>query len=57
MSDISKAAEEGAKGTTEIAQRASVIVAESSEVLQQVTKTQQSSDTLRAEIGKFYVNE
>jgi len=57
MSDISKAAEEGAKGTTEIAQRASVIVAESSEVLQQVTKTKQSSDTLRAEIGKFYVNE
>lgn len=56
MSDISKAAEEGAKGTTEIAQRASVIAAESSEVLQQVTKTKQSSDTLRAEIGKFYVN-
>ena len=33
--DISKAAEEGAEGTTEIAQRASIIVNESAEVLEQ----------------------
>lgn len=56
MSDISKAAEEGAEGTTEIAQRASVIVEESEEVLEQVTKTKQSAETLRAEIGKFHVS-
>ena len=56
MSDISKAAEEGAEGTTEIAQRASVIVEESEEVLEQVTKTKQSAETLRAEIGKFRVD-
>lgn len=56
MSDISKAAEEGAEGTTEIAERASVIACESAEVLEQVTKTKQSADTLRAEIGKFHVD-
>lgn len=56
MSDISKAAEEGAEGTTEIAQRASVIACESAEVLEQVTKTKQSAENLRAEIGKFHVN-
>lgn len=56
MSDISKAAEEGAEGTTEIAQRACVIAEESEEVLQQVTKTKQSAETLRAEIGKFHVS-
>lgn len=53
--DISKAAEEGAEGTTEIAQRASIIVNESAEVLEQVTKTKQSSESLRGEIGKFHV--
>ena len=53
--DISKAAEEGAEGTTEIAQRASIIVNESAEVLEQVTKTKQSSESLRGEIGKFQV--
>ncbi|MEY8390714.1 methyl-accepting chemotaxis protein [Lachnospiraceae bacterium] len=56
MSDISKAAEEGAEGTTEIAQRASVIACESAEVLEQVTKTKQSAEALRAEIGKFHVS-
>ena len=56
MNDISKAAEEGAQGTTEIAQRASVILGESEEVLQQVTKTKLSAETLRAEIGKFHVS-
>lgn len=55
MGDISRAAEEGAEGTTEIAQRASVIACESAEVLEQVTKTKQSAETLRAEIGKFHV--
>lgn len=55
MSDISKAAEEGAEGTTEIAQRASVIAGESAEVLEQVTKTRQSAETLREEISKFHV--
>ncbi len=56
MSDISKAAEEGAEGTTEIAQRATVIAQESEEVLDQVTKTKQSAETLREEIGKFQVS-
>ena len=55
MSDISRAAEEGAEGTTEIAQRASVIAGESAEVLEQVTKTRQSAETLREEISKFHV--
>ncbi len=57
MSDISRAAEEGAEETTEIAQRASVIAGESAEVLDQVTRTKQSSETLRTEIGKFRVDE
>ena len=56
MSDISKAAEEGAEGTTEIAQRASVIACESAEVLEQVAKTKQSAEILREEIGRFHVN-
>ena len=56
MNDISKAAEEGAEGTTEIAHRASVIAKESAEVLEQVMKTKQSSETLQAEIGKFHVS-
>lgn len=56
MSDISKAAEEGAEGTTEIAQRASIIAGESAEVLEQVTRTKQSAETLREEIGKFHVS-
>ncbi len=55
IGDISRATEEGAKGTTEIAQRASVIACESAEVLEQVTRTKQSAETLRAEIGKFRV--
>lgn len=55
MGDISRAAEEGADGTTEIAQRASVIAGESSEVLEQVMKTKQSAETLQAEISKFHV--
>ena len=55
MNDISKAAE-GAEGTTEIAHRASVIAKESAEVLEQVMKTKQSSETLQAEIGKFHVS-
>ena len=50
------AAGEGAEGTTEIAQRASVIAQESEEVLDQVTKTKQSAETLREEIGKFQVS-
>lgn len=57
MSDISRAAEEGAQGTTEIAQRASVIAGESQEVLEQVLRTKQSAETLREEIGKFRVSE
>lgn len=57
MSDISRAAEEGAQGTTEIAQRASVIACESQEVLEQVLRTKQSAETLREEIGKFRVSE
>lgn len=57
MNDISRAAEEGAEGTTEIAQRASVIAGESAEVLEQVTRTMESAKTLRTEIGKFRVRE
>lgn len=57
MSDISRAAEEGADGTTEIAQRASVIAIEAADVLEQVTKTKHSAETLRTEIGKFDVME
>ncbi len=55
ISDISKAAEEGAEGTTEIAERAAVIAGESEEVLEQVTKTKHSAENLRAEILKFHV--
>ncbi len=55
MSDISRAAEEGAEGTTEIAQKASVIAGESEEVLEQVTRTKHGAETLRTEIGKFHV--
>ena len=57
MSDISRAAEEGADGTTEIAQRASVIASEAADVLEQVAKTKHSAETLRTEIGKFNVME
>ena len=57
MSDISRAAEEGAEGTTEIAQRASVIAGESAEVLDQVARTKHSSETLRTEIGRFRIDE
>ena len=53
----SRAAEEGADGTTEIAQRASVIAIEAADVLEQVTKTKHSAETLRTEIGKFDVME
>ncbi len=56
MSGISKASEEGAEGTTEIAQRASVIASESAEVLEQVTRTKQSAEILREEISKFHVS-
>ncbi len=57
MSDISRAAEEGAEGTAEIAQRASVIAGESAEVLDQVARTKHSSETLRTEIGRFRIDE
>ncbi len=57
IDDISRAAEEGAEGTTEIAQRSCVIAQESEDVLGQVMKTKQSSETLKAEIGKFHVNQ
>lgn len=55
MSDISKAAEDGAQSTTEIAQRAAIIQQESAEVLEQVTKTRQSAECLREEIVKFHI--
>lgn len=56
MNDISKAAEEGAEGTTEIAQRSAVLSKESMEVLEQVNKTKQSAEELRAEIVKFNID-
>lgn len=55
MQDISKAADEGALGTTDIAQKASEIVQESETVLQQVTKTRKSAEILKNEIGKFSI--
>lgn len=56
ISDISRAAEEGAEGTTEIAQRASVIAGESGELLDQATRTKKSAEALREEIGRFHVS-
>lgn len=55
MQDISKAADEGALGTTDIAQKASEIVEESETVLQQVTKTRKSAEMLKSEIEKFSI--
>ena len=55
MQDISKAADEGALGTTDIAQKASEIVQESETVLQQVTKTRKSAEMLKSEIEKFSI--
>lgn len=55
MQDISKAADEGALGTTDIAQKASEIVQESETVLQQVTKTRKSAEILKSEIEKFSI--
>ena len=55
MEDISKAADEGAVGTTEIAQKSADIVEESEKVLQQVTRTRQSAETLKGEIEKFNI--
>lgn len=55
MQDISKASDEGALGTTEIAQRASDIVGEAEVVLQQVSKTKESAEMLKNEIGKFSI--
>ncbi|WP_075720479.1 methyl-accepting chemotaxis protein [Roseburia sp. 499] len=55
MQDISKAADEGALGTTDIAQKASDIAQESEAVLQQVTKTRKSAELLKNEIEKFNI--
>ena len=55
MQDISKAADEGALGTTDIAQKASDIVGEADAVLEQVTKTRKSAETLGQEIGRFHI--
>lgn len=55
MQDISKAADEGALGTTDIAQKASEIVQESETVLQQVTKTRKSAEILKSEIERFSI--
>lgn len=55
MQDISKAADEGALGTTDIAQRSSEIAQESEEVLEQVTKTRKSAELLKSEIEKFNI--
>lgn len=55
MQDISKAADEGALGTTEIAQKSSEIAQESETVLQQVTRTRKSAQNLKTEIEKFSI--
>ncbi|MGN0350860.1 MAG: methyl-accepting chemotaxis protein [Roseburia sp.] len=55
MQDISKAADEGALGTTDIAQRSSEIAQESEKVLEQVTKTRKSAELLKNEIEKFNI--
>lgn len=55
MQDITKATDEGALGTTEIAQKTSSIVDKSEQVLQQVTKTKESAEALKNEISKFRI--
>lgn len=55
MQDISKAADEGALGTTDIAQKASDIARESETVLEQVTKTRKSAELLKNEIERFNI--
>ena len=55
MQDISKAADEGAIGTTEIAQKSADIAGESDQVLQQVARTKHSAETLRSEVEKFII--
>lgn len=55
MQDISKAADEGALGTTDIAQKVSDIAEESEKVLQQVARTRESAEVLKEEIDKFSI--
>ena len=53
IEEISRAANEGAEGTTDIAERASNITQQSEKVLTETNKTKEHSDTLSTQISKF----
>ena len=55
ISDVSRASQEGASGTTDIAERTSTIMTKSEVVAYQVNKSKESADNLIQEIGKFVV--
>ena len=52
---VAEAANEGASGTTDIANRIADASAKSNEVMAQVFKSKNSADSLRAEIAKFKI--
>ena len=55
INDVSKASEEGAKGTTDIASRSTEMSNYSQNVLEKVRLTQSAADKLNIEVSAFKV--
>lgn len=54
-SAVASASNEGAEGTSNIANRTSAVINKSSEVLELVDKSNRSAEKLKTEISKFIV--
>ena len=57
INDVSKASNEGANGTNEIAQRASMIVQKSEDVLSVMNEVGKASGEMREMVQKFTITE
>ena len=55
IGDVSKAASEGASGTTDIAQKTTVVVGKSSDIKEKASKAHASADVLKSQVEKFIV--
>ena len=55
ISDVGRAAEEGALGTTEIAEKGSMIAQQSNEMIEVMHEVDSSSDDLKESTSKFTI--
>ena len=57
ITEVSKASEEGAMGTTEIANRSSTVVEEANSVLEEMKNAERTAEKLRENVNRFIITE